>query len=308
MDFPRHVRRRLCGRSYALDQECCGLFPGRDHEHPHCLGPHFDDVPTTGQGTLRTVGAGFSELAGAWTLPRPELGHRSHTHVSVGDHLSARLPGIHGWPHHDRPGPLHRHGYRLERPGLRGQRVLRRPGRLQFHLPGPFLFGLRVCLYHGAAFLARSYGRSGGHLHGADRRKCLHLPRHSFPGRCHFQSRRYYDQGKSVVRNRLHSQNQPDHPARASLYHSGDVFPQGRGDRGAAHGCRAGGGAAACLFPGHVPGLFLSVDPGPRHLRAGGDALLHRSFQQLRAGHCRGRGRFRSELGTGIRRGHRAFG
>ena len=50
-----------------------------------------------------------------------------------------RQARVHGRPDHDRPGALHRHGHRLERPGRRRPRVRRRPGGLQQHLPGALL-------------------------------------------------------------------------------------------------------------------------------------------------------------------------
>ncbi|HWZ77623.1 MAG TPA: hypothetical protein VNX87_13865 [Candidatus Sulfotelmatobacter sp.] len=34
--------------------------------------------------------------------------------VCFGDHFPARLPRLHGRPHHDWPRPLHRHGHRVE--------------------------------------------------------------------------------------------------------------------------------------------------------------------------------------------------
>ena len=72
-------------------------------------------------------------------LARAELGHRPGPHVRPGHPLPARLPGVHGRPHHDRPGPLHRHGHRLERARQGRHRILRRPRRLQQRLPGALL-------------------------------------------------------------------------------------------------------------------------------------------------------------------------
>ena len=46
---------------------------------------------------------------------------------------------VHDRPHHDRPGPLHRDGDRLERPGQGRHRVRRRAGRVQLRLPGALL-------------------------------------------------------------------------------------------------------------------------------------------------------------------------
>ena len=77
-----------------------------------------------------------------------ELGHRSDSHVCAGDRVSARLPGIHGWTHHDRTGTLHRDGNCVERTregryGIRGGTC-----RLQFDLSGALLFAVRVDLHY----------------------------------------------------------------------------------------------------------------------------------------------------------------
>ena len=53
---------------------------------------------------------------------------------ATGDHIPARLPGIHGWVDHDRFGTLYCHGDRLERAGSRRHRICCRSGRLQQHL------------------------------------------------------------------------------------------------------------------------------------------------------------------------------
>ena len=60
-------------------------------------------------------------------------------------------PALHAGPDHDRPGPLHRHGHRLERTGQGRHRVRRRAGGLQLGLPGALLLGLRLRLHHRAA-------------------------------------------------------------------------------------------------------------------------------------------------------------
>ena len=88
-----------------------------------------------------------------------ELDHRPDPDVRAGDAVfrhrllrnRAAVSGIHGRPHHDRPGALHRHGDRLERAGQGGHGILRRACRLQQHFSGSVLQPLRLDLHHGAA-------------------------------------------------------------------------------------------------------------------------------------------------------------
>ena len=89
--------------------------------------------------------------------------------VRAGDHLPARLPGVHGRPDHDRPGALHRHGDRVERAGQGRHRICRRAGGLQQHLPGAVLQRLCLRLYHRAAHLVWAAGRGGSDHHRRDR-------------------------------------------------------------------------------------------------------------------------------------------
>ena len=65
-----------------------------------------------------------------------ELGHRPRVDVRPGRAFPARSPRLHGRADHDRPGPLHCDGHRLERPGQRRYGICRRPGGLQQRLPG----------------------------------------------------------------------------------------------------------------------------------------------------------------------------
>ena len=80
-----------------------------------------------------------------------ELDHWPDPDVRAGDHLPARLPGIHGRIDHDRAGALHRHGHRVERIGQGRQRILRRAGGLQQHLPGALLQPLCLSVHRGPA-------------------------------------------------------------------------------------------------------------------------------------------------------------
>ena len=61
-------------------------------------------------------------------LPGSELDHRPHPDVFSGHYLFIRLSGVHGGTDSDRPCPLHRHGHRVERAGIRGYGILRGPG------------------------------------------------------------------------------------------------------------------------------------------------------------------------------------
>ena len=103
-------------------------------------------------------------------------------------------------------------------------------------------------------------------------------------------------QGQGVVSQAVHPQDQPDHADRAALHHRGDVLPQGRIHRPAPAGRGADRHPAADLLRGHVPGQLLDGQSGRRGLHEDGHALLHGRQQQLRAGHCRGRGGLRHLL------------
>ena len=97
------------------------------------------------------LGEVFRNKKDSRPLAVAELGDRSAADVCAGHHFPARLPGVHGWPHHDWPGALHRHGDRVERTGQGRHRICRRPGGLQFCLPGAVLFGIRLGVYHQTA-------------------------------------------------------------------------------------------------------------------------------------------------------------
>ena len=121
---------------------------------PIAIGLILMMYPPSGQGAVRGAGRRVPRLEGARPVARPELGHRPGPDVRPGHPLPARLPRVHGRPDHDRPGPLHRHGHRLERAGQGRHRVRRRPGGLQQRLPGALLQRLRLGLHHRAAAAA----------------------------------------------------------------------------------------------------------------------------------------------------------
>ena len=105
-----------------------------------------------------------------------------HPDVRPGDHAAAGQAGIRHRPHHDRPGPLHRDGHRLERAGQGRYGIRRRAGGLQLGVPGALLLRLRLVLHQGAAPAGRRELRQRGPLEdhdGRDRQKRLHLPGHS---------------------------------------------------------------------------------------------------------------------------------
>ncbi len=118
-------------------------------------------------------------------------------------------PELHVRPDHDRPGPLHRHGHRLERPGQGGHGVRRRPRRLQLDLPGSVLFRLRLCLHHRLPDLARPQRDRRQRHHPPDRRERLHLSRDSVPGRPPDALQPAQAQGQDVVRDEVHPAHQP---------------------------------------------------------------------------------------------------
>ena len=60
------------------------------------------------------LGEGLPQQENPGALAGAELGDWPAADVCPGHHFPARLSGIHGGPHHDRPGALHRHGDRVE--------------------------------------------------------------------------------------------------------------------------------------------------------------------------------------------------
>ena len=181
-------------------------------------------------------------------------------------------PAVHGRPHHDRPGALHRHGHRLERAGQGRHRVRRRPGGLQQRLPGALLQRLRLGLRHRAAAALRPARRRGRRHHRADRQERLHLPRHPVPRRHAHALPRAQVQGPRVVRAEVHPAHQPDHAHRPAVHHRRDVQPQGRPHRPAAARRGAHRHPAAHLLRGHVlrqllPGRAGSAPTTPRRPR-----------------------------------------
>ena len=77
-----------------------------------------------------------------------ELGHRPDSDVRAGHRVPARLSGVHGWTHHDRPRSLHRHGDCLERTGEGRHGICCGPGGFQFAVPGVLLLGVRLGVHH----------------------------------------------------------------------------------------------------------------------------------------------------------------
>ena len=178
LDLPRNGHRRVAGLGVHGRARVHQQVQRRHHQHPHRHRPHRDDVSAAGQGEVRGARRRLSRLQDPRAVAGAELGHRAAPHVLPGDHLSAQLPRVHGRPHHDRLGALHRHGHRLE-PARQGRhRVRRRPRGLQQRLPGGLLQPLRLDLRHQAAAAVRPRGQRRQREHRADRPERGHLPRH----------------------------------------------------------------------------------------------------------------------------------
>ena len=105
---------------------------GRHDQHPHRHRPDPDDVPAAGQGAVRGDAARSSATRKVLALSLVQNWiDRPGADVRAGGRLPARQPGVHGRADHDRPGPLHRDGDRLERAGQGRHRVRRRAGGVQ---------------------------------------------------------------------------------------------------------------------------------------------------------------------------------
>ena len=125
-----------------------------------------DDVPAARQGALRGAGRRLPQLARAGLSLVQNWVIGPVADVRARGPLPARLSRVHGRPDHDRPGPLHRHGDRVERAGEGRHRVRGGAGRLQLRLPGALLQRLRLGLHHRAAPLVRARGQRGRRHHG----------------------------------------------------------------------------------------------------------------------------------------------
>ena len=153
-------------------------LPGRHHQYSHRGGPDPDDVPALCQGALRGTARRIPRQEGARALAGAELDRRAGSDVRAGGDLPARQAGIHGRPHHDRPGPLHCHGDRLERARQGLDRVRRRSGRLQLDLSGAVLQRLCLACSSPCCRRFRADRLRCRYLDRADRRECLHLSGH----------------------------------------------------------------------------------------------------------------------------------
>ena len=146
----------LCSRDNPFHPQ-----PADRHDlNSHCHRPDTDDVSTSGQGQVRGAGTGLYRSKGPGPLPGSELDRGPHSDVRPGSDLPAGLASSHEWHNPHRPCPLHRHGHRLERAGLRLHRVLRRPGGTQLHISGVLLLHLCIHLHHRPA---GSFRNCSGH-------------------------------------------------------------------------------------------------------------------------------------------------
>ena len=131
-----------------------------------------------------------------------ELGARPGADVRPGLAAAAGPARVPHRADHRRPGPLHRDGHHLERPGLRRPRSRRRAGRAELDLPGHHVRRAGLVLPVGAARLARPATDHHLHLAVADRQIRAHLPGHPAAGRVPVPTARREGQGPAVVRIR----------------------------------------------------------------------------------------------------------
>ncbi len=117
-----------------------------------------------------------------WTLAAAQLGDRPGPDVHPRLGVPGRLPGVPHRADRHRPGPVHRHGADLERPGLRrpgGRRAARGD---QLGVPGPGLRPAGHVLPRDPARLAGPAHRGRHVLHRGDHQVGADLPGHP-PGR-----------------------------------------------------------------------------------------------------------------------------
>ena len=147
-------------------------------------------------------------------VPLPELGRRSHPHVRTCRALPVGSSRVHDRSDPHWPGPVHRHGHRVERTGEGKHGVRRRARGLQQPVPGLLLQRVRLRLHHGASALVRTGRQRRAGNHRADRRKRADLPGHSLLRRHGDAPDPAAAQGTAVVRIDLHPPHQPRHPGR----------------------------------------------------------------------------------------------
>ena len=203
LDLRGHGARRRTGLAGSRRGAVSESLQRRHNFDSNRRGPDPHDVSAFHACPLRGIARSLPQQACSGAFSAAELADRTGSDVRACHRVPARLSRVHGRPHHDRAGTLHRHGDRVERTGEGRHAVRSGTGRVQLTVSGVLLFRLFLGVHHRSARLVWIARGGGKHLHRRDRPKRVHLSWHSLHRRIPDAHRAGSRQGTRVVRPEL---------------------------------------------------------------------------------------------------------